>query len=91
VSETIHVLGEGGVVFKMALPLHESIADRLTQGFLKRVNADGSPYVDGEAKPVKPAGNAAKSDWIGWAVHNGADPDDALALTKADLIQKYGQ
>lgn len=33
---------------------------------------------------------APKAEWIGWAVANGADPEDAEALTKADLIDQYG-
>jgi hypothetical protein len=91
VADTIHVLGEGGVVFEMTLPLHEAIQDRLTQGFLKRANPDGSLYVEGDEPPAKPAVNAPKAEWVGWAVQQGADPDDALALTKSDLIDKYGK
>jgi hypothetical protein len=53
VADTIHVLGEGGVVFEMTLPLHEAIQDRLTQGFLKRANPDGSLYVEGDEPPVE--------------------------------------
>lgn len=92
-SDTIHILGEGGVVFEMALPLHEAIQDRLTQGFLKRANPDGSLYV-GDADDEgasRPAVNASKSEWVGWAVAQGSDPDDAAAMTKADLIEKFGQ
>lgn len=91
-SDTIHVLGEGGVVFKMALPLHEAIQDRLTKGFLRRVNPDGSTYTEGDDAPaVKPAQNAPKAEWVGFAVSQGADPEDAEALTKADLVEKYGK
>lgn len=95
---TVHILGEGGGIFEMSLPLHESIEDRLRKGYLRRVQPDGSPYVEGdrpEGVPSLPESrpplNAPKADWIGWAVVNGATPDQAEALTKQDLIEKYGQ
>lgn len=43
-TDSIHVRGEGGQVIKMDLPLPEPIQDRVTKGYLRRVNADGSPY-----------------------------------------------
>ena len=116
--ETIHIMGEGGVVHPHDLPLPEGIAGRLARGHLRRVNPDGTPYtgpvdgVPGRTMPkfvvverdygavagevpapptVRPAVNAPKADWVGWAVHNGASVDDAEASTKADLIEKYGR
>jgi hypothetical protein len=58
VPDTIHVLGEGGVVFEMALPLHEAIQGRLDAGELRRVNADGTPYVEVAEKVKRPATRA---------------------------------
>lgn len=93
--KTVHILGEGGAVFEMALPLSEPIQDRLTKGYLKRVNADGTPFVEAEEK-VKPAPYASKGEWVGWAVHLTKDtdsplsPDDAEAMTKNDLIERFG-
>ena len=49
--ETIHLLGEGGSVFEFDLPLHEDIAKRLDNGQIKRVNPDGSPWVEPAEKP----------------------------------------
>lgn len=96
-QETIHVRGEGGSVFELALPLHEGIADRLTRGHLTRVNEDGTTFT-GDAEPAvpappttAPAQSADKATWVGWAVVQGATPDDAEAATKADLIEKYGK
>jgi len=96
-SPTIHVLGEGGGIFELSLPLHETIADRLARGHLRRVHPDGSPY-DEQDRPdgapslptSRPALNAPKAEWIGWAVANGERPDDAEASTKADLIERHG-
>ncbi|OZB88834.1 MAG: hypothetical protein B7X41_06040 [Microbacterium sp. 14-71-5] len=89
----IYVRGEGGAVFKLDLPLHESIAQRLHVGHLTRVaNADGDPYTGDNTGTVtsRPALNASKADWVSWAVTQGATPDDAEAATKTDLIEKYG-
>lgn len=89
--------GTGGVIHEMALPLAEAYADQVTKGTLVRVNDDGSRY-SGEAAdasegaPVteRPAQSANKALWVGWAVHNGAELDDAEAMTKTDLIQQFG-
>jgi hypothetical protein len=92
-AKTVHILGEGGSIFQMDLPLSEPIADRLAKGYLKRVNADGTPYK--ETGRTKPAPYASKTEWVGWAVHVSQKtvpitPDDAEALTKQDLIERYG-
>lgn len=85
-TEIVRVRGEGGVIFEMALPLHEAIAGRIEKGYLSIVTDDGDPVVK---DMTRPATYASKPAWIGWAVHNGAKPDDAEAATKADLIEKY--
>lgn len=94
---TVFILGEGGGVFEMSLPLHETIADKLAKGYLRRVQPDGSPYVEGdrpEGVPTlpesRPAVSAVKAAWVGWAVVQGMTPDDAEALTKTDLIERFG-
>lgn len=96
-AETIHVRGEGGSIFAMDLPLPEGIAERLTKGLIRRVNEDGSPYVEqaeaAEAPGLpgsQPAKGASKAEWVGWAVAQGADPTEAESLTKTDLIELYG-
>lgn len=94
-TEQVHILGEGGSVFTMDLPLQEAIQDRLIKGYLKRVNPDGSPWSD-ETEPVAPPAYASKKDWVGYAVAESArrgdpiSPDDAEALTKHDLIERFG-
>jgi hypothetical protein len=97
-AESIHVQGEAGTVIKMDLPVPSHIAQRLEKGQIRRVNADGSPYIDQEPTtgPVpgppltQPAQNANKSEWVGWAVVCGATAEDAEAMTKVDLVAKYG-
>lgn len=82
---TAHYLGEGGAVWTMDLPLPEAIEEKVTKGYLTRVNRDGSPWVEPEAAS-RPATSAPKAEWIGWAVHvHGLAPDDAEAMTKTDL------
>jgi hypothetical protein len=81
----------------MDLPLHETIADQLRKGHISRCDADGvdQPHIDGE-DPVpglpesRPGRNATKADWVGWAVAQGADVEEASLATKADLIDLYG-
>lgn len=94
-TDTVHILGEGGGIFELSLPLSEPIQDRLTKGYLTRVNADGSPFVEKSAR-VAPVPYASKAEWVGWAVHASREtstplsPDDAEAFTKQDLIELYG-
>lgn len=99
--QTVHLRGQGGLVIGHDLPLPENIADQLTKGYLQRVNPDGSSYEPepdlpasaavGVPAATKPAASAPKAEWIGWAVVQGATPDDAEAMTKTDLIEKYGK
>lgn len=98
-QQTVFIKGEGGGVFELSLPLHETIEDQLRKGTSVRCNEDGSPYVIGsDGEPVtpappteRPADDADQTAWIGWAVVNGCTPDDAAAMTKQDLIDKYGK
>lgn len=95
-QETVHILGEGGTIFELGLPLHEAIAERLASGRIRRVNPDGSPF-DGPADAAVPSPpteapkpSAAKDKWVAWAIASGADPEEAAAATKQDLIDAYG-
>lgn len=37
-----------------------------------------------------PAKSANKPEWIAYAISQGADPQDAEAASKADLVETYG-
>lgn len=101
-AEHVFIRGEGGAVFKLDLPLHESVEERLLKGYLVRVaDAEGNPYVEGgstiaEPPAERPTIGAGKKVWVGWAVAESArrgnpiTPDAAEALTKDDLIERYG-
>lgn len=42
------------------------------------------------AAATKPIVNSPKADWIAHAVSQGADPDEAAAMKKTELIAAYG-
>lgn len=97
-APTVFIKGSGGGIVEMSLPLHETVAEMLAKGQARRVHADGTPY-DENLRPdgvpglptTRPALNAVKAEWVGWAVANGSTVDDAEALTKQDLIERFGQ
>lgn len=87
---------ESNQLIHMDLPLPEHMADKVAKGQLVRLNDDGTTYsgeaagpADG-APPSKPAPSSPKGEWVGWAVSCGADPEEAAASTKQDLIDAYG-
>ncbi|MFG2307662.1 hypothetical protein ACGFS9_03065 [Streptomyces sp. NPDC048566] len=105
-AETIYVLGEGGMVIAMDLPLPESIQERLDRGQLRRVHSDGSPYTSAPARTApapargsaltdgavpRPGARAGKDDWVLWAMATHALPqENAEGMTKAQL-QELGE
>ena len=87
--ETGYFRGAGGAIVELPVPLSENLQYQAARGQLTRVNADGSQFE--EPAPVKrPADSASKPEWVGYAVSLGASVDDADAMTKNDLIEKYG-
>jgi len=47
---------------------------------------EGSQTIDDD----RPKTTDVKADWVAYAVKQGATEDDADAMTKADLVAKYG-
>lgn len=45
---------------------------------------------DGDGAIERPADRAAKAVWIAYAVERGADPAEAEALTRDELVDQYG-
>lgn len=94
--ETGFFKGAGGGIFELPLPLADNFEYQLVRGQLARVNEDGSPYeahgaMDLTAGEIRvPGKNAAKNEWVGYAVSQGMTVDDADALSKADLIERFG-
>jgi len=55
-------------------------------------SADPSqPAAEDDASPARPKDYAAKAEWVAYAVTQGADPDEAEAMTKAELVDQYGK
>jgi hypothetical protein len=48
------------------------------------------PEPEPEPEPEPPAPHDVKQRWIDYAVLRGANPEAAAAMTKADLMSKYG-
>lgn len=101
-AEEIYLLGEGGGRPRPhKLPLPEGVAQRLAKGQIRRVNEDGTPWLAqdaaehapelGVSSPARPNVNDPKARWVEWAVAQGEDPEEAEAMTKADLVDKYGK
>lgn len=85
--------GEGGTVFRLDLPVHETIAERIAKKEIHRVNEDGTPYVETQpetAPASAPPSSAPKAAWVEWAVSQGADQATAESMTKLNLIGEYG-
>lgn len=79
-AETVQIRGEGGVVWTFDAPLPADIQKRVLSGHLRVVDEEPEPDVQ------RPKKNAAKAEWVGWAVRvHGFSPDDAEAATVADL------
>lgn len=97
VQEIVYYRGPAGTVERFGLPLSEPIQGQVTRGVLRRCNADGSEYREQAASPDDPpaerppAQSAVKAEWVGYAVRvHGISVDDAEAMTKQDLVDKYG-
>ncbi|MDX3507362.1 hypothetical protein PV755_00235 [Streptomyces caniscabiei] len=100
-DNTVFVRGEGGAVFEMTpSKMSADLKRRLRLGYLRQVNADGSPLQETpptrvsasggplEQEPVqRPAKSAPKKDWVLYAVTAlGLDPEQAEGMTRQELI-----
>ena len=70
-------------------PVNVQVAFSPEQGVLEPAGPpepEAQDSVDVPApKPVQP-----KADWVAWAVAQGADEEEANGLTKAELMERYG-
>lgn len=83
-SETAQFRGEGGSIFTFDLPLSADNEKKVALGYLRRLDGEEAELVEVE----RPAQSAPKADWVSFAVHmHGLSPDEAEAMTKADLIE----
>lgn len=59
----------------------------LAEGFVEEVDAADEPPA-GDGKP--PRKTAPQGDWAVYAISKGADPQEASASSRQDLIELYG-
>lgn len=105
-AESWFMRGEGGSIIKMDLPFPWAIQQRFDAGLIVRVNEDGSPWseprprpepvdVDGDDAdlgPVRPERAAPKARWVAFAeLVSDLSHDEALAMTKAELVEQFGR
>jgi hypothetical protein len=61
------------------------------EGATEPAEPEAEPDVAAAGDPVAaPAPAAVKQAWIDYAVSQGATPEEAAAMTKADLMSRYG-
>lgn len=67
--------------------------ESVSEEFLAPQAAEVQPEYEDEpqVEMKRPYGNASKAAWIDWAVQKGADPEQAAALTKNELMSRYGE
>ena len=66
------------IAYPVAADAAETPEDTLTAG------------TEFRAAAAKPIVNSPKADWVAHAVSQGADPDEAAAMKKTELIAAYG-
>lgn len=72
-------------------PVSDGVLHRPGMATAKQTNGSATPTLVGEADvPERPADRAPKSEWTAYAVAQGADPGDAEDMTRAELIDRYG-
>jgi hypothetical protein len=85
----------------MRITLHQEVAggkagdtidtdDTQAQQLIAGGYASAASGASGGDDDGPPARAASKSDWIVHAVSQGASQEDAEAMTKAELVEKYG-
>ena len=60
--ETIHVRGEGGIIWEMDLPLRPDHEARLKAGLMQRVNPDGTPWTFAASAAEEPVPDGEDQD-----------------------------
>lgn len=85
--------GEGGVVWKLELPLTTEMADQVRLGRLVEVPEPKGGEVDTSSQRVaarEPNANEPKSVWMEYAIAHGMSRQDANNTSRNDLIAKFG-
>lgn len=88
-GETVEVSDEQGAVL---LEQHENYepADDEAQAVRDAIDERIAAVDRANEQDAAPAKSAKKAEWVAWAIAQGADPDEAEAQTKEQLIDTYG-
>ncbi len=91
-TETVHLRGEGGVVWPFDLPLPEAIQSRWDNGQLLQVNEDGSAWsdVDEMLKPLTPK-EALQRDAAALGLDTAGTIVDLTARIDAHVVELLKQ
>lgn len=98
-GESATFIGPSGRLHTIDLPLPSGLAEQETAGVLKRLQPETpvvaalmAPPDTDPAEPKRPAVNADKAVWVAYAiaVDDTLTEADAAAVTKAELIERYG-
>lgn len=103
-ARSVFILGEGGSVFELDLPLHEAIVEKMQKGYIRRVkNAKGDAYTGTDLIPgsnaededevpglpnERPSLKAGKPKWVGWAVAESERRGDPITPDAAEALTK---
>lgn len=101
-TKSVFILGEGGSVFELDLPLHEAIVEKMQKGYIRRVkNAKGDAYTGTDPIPgvndedevpglpnERPSLKAGKPEWVGWAVAESERRGDPITPDAAEALTK---
>lgn len=87
-------VGAGGGVFDITVPLTEVMRYQFDKGFIRLADGE-APFGELEDAPESEAGDKPKaadpkSVWVAHAQSQGMSHEDADAMTKAELVRKFG-
>lgn len=86
----VWVVDTDGVEYAVVESAFDPEIHTAVEGAVVALDASGVPQLQPEP-PSAPAESASKAEWVTWAIASGADPGEAEASTKADLIATYGK
>lgn len=73
------------------LDVSESEAEMLTRQSMARLVAEPTAESSAQTGTEPPAESDLKAAWVDHAVSQGMEESDAAAMTKAKLIERFGQ
>lgn len=85
----VWVTNENGAEYAVVESAFDPEIHTKVEGAVVARDANGLPTLRRD-EPTAPRDRDTKAAWVDYAVSQGADPEQAEAATKADLIAEYG-